>query len=185
MVSLRQEHTNGTVGIKPKVMNTDKKLLLFVMGVSGSGKSTIGQLLAKRLGIEFFDADDYHTKENVRKMVEGNPLSDLDRQVWLERLNLLAKKHEGVGAVIACSALKNKYRAMLQKDIVNSLRFVYLRGSFEEVSLRLEKRKGHFMPPGLLRSQFEALEVPKEAITVPITGAPEEILCTIIKKLRT
>lgn len=166
-------------------MNTDKKPILLVMGVSGSGKSTIGELLAKRLGIEFFDADDYHPKENVRKMAEGNPLSDLDRQGWLERLNLLAKNHETVGALIACSALKNKYRAMLKKDIENSLRFIYLKGSFEEVSLRLEKRKGHFMPPGLLRSQFEALEVPQEAITVPITGVPEEIVSTIIKKLRT
>lgn len=163
-------------------MNTNKPIL-FVMGVSGSGKSTIGQLLAKRLGIPFFDADDYHPKENVQKMAEGNPLSDFDRQGWLERLNLLARNNKDIGAVIACSALKNKYRAILQKDMANRLKFVYLKGSFEEVSLRLEKRKGHFMPPGLLRSQFEALEVPQKAITVPITGMPEEIVLTIINRL--
>lgn len=163
-------------------MNTDKPVL-FIMGVSGSGKSTIGRLLAKRMDIQFFDADDYHPKENVLKMAEGNPLSDFDRQGWLQLLNLLAKKNEEGGAVIACSALKNKYRAILQKDIVNSLQFVYLKGSFEEVSMRLKKRKGHFMPSGLLRSQFESLEVPQEAITVPITGTPEEIVAAIIKKL--
>ena len=157
--------------------------VLFVMGVSGSGKSTIGKLLAKKLNVKFYDGDDYHPKENVDKMAKGNPLNDDDRKGWLHRLNLLAKEKELVGAVIACSALKVKYRTLLQKGIIKELHFIYLQGSFEEVSARLKQRKGHFMPPELLRSQFEALEVPQNAITVSIDNTPEEIVSEIIKKL--
>lgn len=158
--------------------------ILFIMGVSGSGKSTIGKVLADKLGIQFFDADDYHSKENVKKMAQGHPLNDDDRLGWLKNLNMLAKENEKIGAVIACSALKNKYRLLLQKDIANKVRFIYLQGSFKEISERLQQRKGHFMPPGLLRSQFEALEVPQEAIRVPITGTPEEIVSAIMQKLK-
>lgn len=161
----------------------NSRLILFVMGVSGSGKSTIGRLLAKQLRVPFFDGDDYHPKENVKKMAEGNPLNDSDRKDWLMRLNLLAKQNIGAGAVIACSALKQKYRYQLQQDIKANSRFAYLKGTFEEVLQRLQERKGHFMPPALLRSQFEALEVPKDAIAVSINGTPKEIVTAIIKGL--
>jgi len=163
-------------------MNNDKPIL-FVMGVSGCGKSTVGQLLATNLNLEFFDGDDYHPKENVQKMEKGNPLNDDDRQGWLERLNVLANENKEEGAVIACSALKTTYRSLLQKGIVSDLHYIYLKGSFEEVSERLRQRKGHFMPAELLRSQFEALEVPKEAIVVSIANTPEGIVSAILKKL--
>lgn len=173
---------NNLTAIKPKTMKS-RKPILFVMGVSGSGKSTIGQLLAESLEISFFDADNYHPDENIAKMSKGLPLNDNDRQSWLERLNALAREKEKIGAVIACSALKAKYRGLLQKNTDNEPKFIYLKGSFEEVSQRLQQRRGHFMPPELLRSQFAALEVPEEAIAVSIMASPEEIVSTILRKL--
>ncbi len=160
-----------------------KHPIIFVMGVSGSGKSTIGKLLAKELNLGFYDGDDYHPEANVKKMAEGNPLDDNDRQGWLEKLNLLAIKKSDTGAVIACSALKNKYRTILQNGLDKELQFVYLKGTFDEIMERLSQRKNHFMPPELLRSQFNTLEVPKEAITVSIMQTPEEIVAKIISDL--
>lgn len=157
--------------------------ILFVMGVSGSGKTTIGKLLAKKLAIPFFDGDEYHPEDNVKKMAEGHPLNDEDRRVWLQRLNRLAKDQKEEGAVIACSALKGKYRKLLRQDIEEWVEFVYLEGSFELILERMEKRKGHFMPPELLRSQFETLEIPKHAISVAIDPTPAEIVDAIIAKL--
>ncbi len=155
------------------------KPIFYVMGVSGCGKSTIGKLLSKELLIPFFDGDDYHTESNVKKMAAGNPLNDNDRQGWLKRLNELSQDHQNEGAVIACSALKESYRTILSKDLKAS-HFVYLKGSFEEISERLAQRKNHFMPPDLLQSQFDALEVPVNAITVSITDSPEKILKSIL-----
>lgn len=157
--------------------------ILYVMGVSGSGKTTIGKLLAKKLGISFFDGDSYHPEANVQKMAQGHPLNDDDRRGWLERLNELAKEHENQGAVIACSALKSKYRKSLRQGI-ERIDFVYLEGSFELISKRLAERKGHFMPPGLLRSQFEALEIPDHVISVSIAATPSEIVTDIMKRLK-
>ncbi len=161
----------------------NSKHILYVMGVSGSGKTTVGKLLAEKLGISFFDGDSYHPEANVRKMAQGHPLNDHDREGWLERLNELAQEHENRGAVIACSALKIKYRNLLRHSIDN-VEFVYLEGSFELISKRLAERKGHFMPPELLRSQFEALEIPHHAISVSIDATPSEIVIDIMKKLR-
>ncbi|NNE76995.1 MAG: gluconokinase, partial [Pricia sp.] len=133
----------------------------------------------------FFDADNYHPPENVKKMASGNPLNDKDRQGWLERLNLLAKENIKIGAVIACSSLKQNHRTLLQQNIEDLTRFVYLKGSYEDISERINQRKGHFMPPELLKSQFKALEHPEEAVTVSINNTPEEIVINILRQLNT
>lgn len=158
------------------------KTIFFMMGVSGSGKSTIGKLLAKRLDISFFDGDDFHSKENVAKMESGKPLNDEDRKGWLESLNTLAIQNKEKGVVIACSALKEEYRVALSKSIEELVEFVYLKGSFEEIEARLKQRKGHFMPLDLLKSQFDVLVEPENATIISINSTPEEIVAEIIQK---
>lgn len=150
------------------------------MGVSGSGKSTIGLKLANELNISFFDGDDFHPESNVEKMKSGIPLNDNDRIGWLEKLNQLALEHLTNGAVIACSALKEKYRETLLSGLKEKGEIVYLKGTFDEIRFRLEQRKGHFMPIELLKSQFETLEEPEDVITVSIMKAPENIIEEII-----
>lgn len=164
-------------------MKTKKGLIYVVMGVSGSGKSTIAPMLAEKLGLPFFDGDQFHPKENVQKMASGTPLNDQDRHAWLLALNELARKHAGKGAVIVCSALKKRYRKQLAKDLKGQVQWIFLQGSFDLILSRLMERKGHFMPTELLRSQFETLEPPKKAIAVSIAGKPEEILEAILSKL--
>lgn len=161
-----------------------KTKIFFVMGVSGSGKSTVGTLLAEKLGIPFFDGDDFHPEVNILKMKSGNPLNDEDRKEWLERLNLLAKENEKNGAVIACSALKKRYREVLTEQIQEISTFVYLQGSFEEIRTRMAKREDHFMPNELLQSQFDTLEAPRAAITISILKRPNEQVEQILTKLR-
>lgn len=150
------------------------------MGVSGSGKSTIGLKLANELNISFFDGDDFHPESNVEKMKSGIPLNDNDRKGWLEKLNQLALEHLTNGAVIACSALKEKYRETLLSGLKEKGEIVYLKGTFDEIRFRLEQRKGHFMPIELLKSQFETLEEPEDVITVSIMKAPDIIIKEII-----
>ncbi len=159
------------------------KPIFYVMGVSGCGKSTIGKMLSKNLVIPFYDGDDYHPESNVKKMEAGYPLNDSDRQGWLERLNELAKEQVHNGAVIACSALKEAYRVILTKELSDS-HFVYLAGTYDEISARLAQRKNHFMPAALLQSQFNTLEVPKNAISVSIANTPEEIVTAIISQYK-
>nr|WP_298999087.1 gluconokinase [uncultured Allomuricauda sp.] len=162
----------------------EKKLMVFiVMGVSGTGKSTIGKLLSQKLHIPFFDGDDFHPEYNIKKMASGKPLNDEDRYDWLVTLNQLAKENKSNGAVIACSALKSSYRKILRKGMETSLVFVYLEGTFELIKSRLEKRSSHFMPNDLLKSQFETLEPPMEAIKVSIALTPEEIIESISKNI--
>ncbi|WP_339723861.1 gluconokinase [Maribacter stanieri] len=160
-----------------------KKQILFVMGVSGSGKSTIGKLLADTLNMPFFDGDSFHPEANVKKMSEGHPLNDDDRQGWLERLNEVGIENLSTGAVIVCSALKQKYRTILGHNLENKHQFIYLEGSFELIDARLNKRKNHYMPKGLLKSQFEILETPTEALSVSIDQSPDEIVNEILEKL--
>jgi carbohydrate kinase (thermoresistant glucokinase family) len=141
-------------------------MIVLVMGVSGSGKNTIGEPLAERLGCKFIDGDDYHPPENVKKMAAGVPLQDEDRWPWLDRLNAVLKKEKQ--AVIACSALKEAYRRRLLAGLLE-YRIVHLRGSFELIRSRVEARKHRYMPASLLQSQFDALEPPKGAIEVDIS----------------
>ncbi|TLP81289.1 gluconokinase [Maribacter sp. ACAM166] len=161
-----------------------KTQLLFVMGVSGCGKSTIGKLLSEKLNVPFFDGDSFHPEANVIKMSEGKPLNDDDRQGWLERLNELAIENKSTGAIIVCSALKERYRTVLGNQLNGQHRIINLKGSFELISARLNKRKNHFMPKGLLQSQFNSLEVPKNALTVSIDQTPSEIIDEIIEQLQ-
>ena len=153
------------------------------MGVSGCGKSTTGRLLAKRLGFTFFDGDDYHPKANVDKMSRGEALNDEDRKDWLQTLNKIAIEHHEKGAIIACSALKEKYRDELRKDLGKNYGFLYLKGSMNDISERLSKRKGHYMPEALLQSQFDTLEAPKDAISISILQSPEAIVSEYIKRV--
>ena len=146
------------------------------MGVSGTGKTTVGRLLAQRLGWPFLDADDYHPPANVEKMRGGTPLTDEDRWPWLDRLNALLREQQAAGrsAVLGCSALKQKYRDRLAADL-EDVRWVHLKGSFELIESRLKARRGHYMPAALLRSQFAALEEPIAAIVADISPCAEEI----------
>jgi gluconokinase len=160
---------------------------LIVMGVSGSGKSTIGEQLAQRLAFSYEDGDKFHPPGNVAKMSAGHPLTDDDRWPWLQAIAdeidriCLAREH----AVIACSALKRAYRDVLVHGR-NDVRIVYLQGSQQLIADRLAQRKGHFMPPGLLDSQFKTLESPdasEHAVTASIDGSVDDIVDDIVHQL--
>jgi gluconokinase len=165
-------------------MNSAKIQVLVIMGVAGSGKTTIGTLLSYRLGWQFADADDFHPPENVSKMKSGNALTDEDREPWLEALSNAIKNwlSHGKRAVLACSALKETYRERLTVD-KQRVAFVYLRGDFTTIEERLSHRKRHFMKAGMLKSQLEALEEPRDALSVDITKSPPEVVDEIVEKL--
>jgi gluconokinase len=154
------------------------------MGVTGSGKTTIGQLLGRGLGWEFNDADDFHPPANVAKMRAGHPLSDEDRLPWLEAIrdHIAAKKSAGKSVIVACSALKESYRAILRSGD-SGARFVCLTASKALIRDRLEARRGHFMNPALLDSQFQTLEEPADALMVDVSPAPDEIASSIRARL--
>lgn len=153
-------------------------MMVIVMGVCGCGKSTVGRALARELGYEFLDADDFHPQANVAKMAKGVALTDDDRWPWLDAV--VAAMHEraarGSGAVIACSALKEAYRESLRRGggAVDEVRIVYLKGDAATIAPRLASRSGHYMPASLLESQFAALEEPRDAIVVDIRQTTEE-----------
>jgi gluconokinase len=160
-------------------------MVIVVMGVSGSGKSTISQLLADRLRWTFLEGDSFHSPANVAKMHAGVPLTDADRAPWLAALRdrIDEAVARGENAVLSCSALKHAYQEYLEKHDPEHVRYVYLHGSEELLRQRLAARKGHFMPPGLLHSQFETLEPPTHALWVDVSGTPEAIVDEICRKL--
>jgi gluconokinase len=160
---------------------------LIVMGVSGSGKSTIASLLAIRLGWTYEDGDWFHPAKNVAKMHAGHPLEDEDRWPWLRAIAaaMADARRQKKRMVIACSALKRKYRDVLVNG-AHDVRIVYLKGSREQIALRSSLRQGHFMPPSLLVSQFDTLEEPQadeQPIVVAINAHPKEIVERIVAQL--
>jgi carbohydrate kinase (thermoresistant glucokinase family) len=156
---------------------SDPISVIIVMGVSGCGKSTVGRGLAESLRWEFIEADALHPASNVAKMSAGVPLNDADRAPWLDavRVEIVAITERGARAVVACSSLKDAYRRLLAPDPA-STRFVHLRGDFALISERLRARSGHFMGGPLLRSQFEALEVPMDALELDVQLQPTAIV---------
>lgn len=159
-------------------------MILLVMGVAGSGKTTIGTLLAEYVGFRFLDADSLHSAANITKMSTGIPLTDSDRAPWLsavrERIVEAARSEESL--VVACSALKESYRTFLARDV--PVVWIYLKGHPDVFRARLQHRTGHFMPADLLNSQFDALEEPGDAIDVDAEQQPQAIVDDILERLR-
>jgi gluconokinase len=158
---------------------------VIVMGVSGCGKTTAGEALARHFGVPYIEGDALHPAENVAKMASGTPLNDDDRRPWLEKIGEELKAHPG-GAVATCSSLKKVYRERLRKTAGEGLRFVFLKCSREVLEERMQARKGHFMPPSLLASQLATLEDPGgEAGVVTVNGdaGHEAIMAEIAAKL--
>lgn len=159
-------------------------MVVIVMGVSGAGKTTVGETLAHALGWRFWDADDFHSAGNVAKMAAGTPLTDADRAPWLERLRELIQDalESDEGLVLACSALRESYRERLTVDAAHQ-RWVYLRASRELLAQRLARREGHYMPASLLDTQLAALEPPRDALAVDASEAPDGVVARILQGL--
>jgi gluconokinase len=156
-----------------------------IMGVSGCGKTTIGEALAAALDCPFYDGDDYHPPQNVAKMASGVPLDDADRAPWLAILAGLIQEHldRGETAVLACSALKKSYRDQLR--VSPQVQFIHLEGDFDLILSRMQDRQDHYMKPEMLRSQFATLEPPAEtrAITISIDATIDNILAQIVQAI--
>ena len=161
---------------------------IVVMGVSGAGKSTVGRLIAAELDCAFRDADSFHPPANIAKMKSGQPLTNEDRWPWLRAIAAWIAEHRAAGTtcVVTCSALKPRYRDIVTDNQRADVRLAYLKGDFDLIAARLAARKGHFMPPALLKSQFDALEEPaadEHAIVAPIDAPPEKIAARAITAL--
>jgi gluconokinase len=161
-----------------------KTRFFIVMGVSGCGKSSVGKSLAQSLGWDFYDADNFHPPENVAKMASGIPLDDSDRAPWLASLNELISSslRANKPGVLACSALKERYRQQLM-DGNNGVQIVYLKGSYDLIWSRMEKRTDHYMKPHMLKSQFDTLEEPTNALTIDISMSMQDIVQKILKHM--
>ncbi|MGL5017892.1 MAG: gluconokinase [Luteolibacter sp.] len=163
-------------------MEVSRSSAVVIMGVSGSGKSTIGLALAENCGGVFLDADDFHPPANIEKMKRGEPLDDADRAPWLAQLARLLSDSSNKPVFLACSALKARYREILSgghRDVI----FVHLHGTPEIIRARLRARVGHFMPESLIDSQFAALETPAEAISIDIGQPVDAIVSAILREL--
>jgi gluconokinase len=159
-------------------------MILLLMGVTGSGKTTVGKLLAQKLDWPFLDADDYHPAENIAKMRRGVPLTDADREPWLAAIHaeLLQCAANNQDAVLACSALKRSYRETLAAGL--DLRICYLKGTYSEVALRLQGRTGHFAGEAILAGQFADLEEPRDALVLRVRDTAEEIVEDALRRLQ-
>jgi gluconokinase len=158
-------------------------MIFIVMGVSGSGKSTVGKAVSKKFGWRFYEGDEYHPVENVEKMKNGFPLNDDDRLPWLISLrNIIEQaieKKENI--VISCSALKEAYRKILKVN--DEVRFIYLKGSYDLIRKRMEARENHFFKPDMLKSQFDTMEEPDDAVVIDISGSTQKIIDDAIAKI--
>ena len=159
-------------------------MILLVIGVTGSGKTTAGKLLAQRLGWLFLDADDFHPAANIEKMKHGVPLSDEDREPWLAAIHaeLLKCAANNTDAVLACSALKHSYRETLAAGV--ELRICYLKGTYREIAARLQSRTGHFAGATILAGQYADLEEPRGALFLRVSETPEEIVADVLRRLK-
>jgi gluconokinase len=158
-------------------------MIIIITGVAGSGKTTIGTLLASQLNWPFFDADEFHPQSNIDKMSQGIPLTDDDRWPWLDAIRIKAQSltDQNQSGVFTCSALKHIYRKRLRQDGV-TMNFVYLKGNYALIEERMKQRQ-HFMKPGMLASQFETLEEPHDALVIDISQSPEECVAEIRERL--
>jgi carbohydrate kinase (thermoresistant glucokinase family) len=165
-------------------LETIVMMVVVVMGVAGSGKSTVGPLLAQALGGDFAEGDKFHPAANVAKMKSGTPLDDADRKPWLEAMAAAIRdwSTKDRPTVLACSALKRSYRAILAGGS-REVRFVFLKGEEGVIAARMAKRHDHFMPPSLLKSQFATLEEPEDAIIADIRAEPAAIVAAVLPRL--
>lgn len=155
--------------------------VIVVMGVSGSGKTTVGTALAEELGVDYAEADSFHPKENIDKMTSGRPLTDTDRRPWLRSIARWIREHAEAGGVVTCSALKRDYRDVLRTG--GEVWFLHLHGDRELLASRMRTRSGHFMPVSLLESQLadlEPLTADEHGLTVDVAAAPESILNRVL-----
>lgn len=161
-------------------------MIIIVCGVSGTGKSTIGKLLADTLHIPFYDADDFHSTKNIQKMRSGLALTDEDRAPWLESLSIKLSQWESQqGAVLACSSLKESYRKLLSSKCNLGIHWVMLNGSKELLTERLNSRKGHYFDSSLLSSQLNTLELPSYGLVVNVQLPPEKIINQVLEFVKT
>ena len=160
-------------------------MIIVVMGVTGSGKTTVGTILAKAMKCQFLEGDSLHSKGNVDKMSHGISLTDADRAPWLAAIHarILEVSERGLDLVVACSALKQPYRRLLAKDV--PITWVYLKGSAALIRARLKHRPNHFMKAGMLASQFDALDEPADALVVDVSAPPNAIVEHILSQVGT
>ncbi len=171
---------NRTINVWRSLPSKTQPMIILLMGVSGSGKTTVGKLLADSLHWEFRDADEFHSPQNIEKMRQGIPLTEADRTPWLQELQA-ALKHwlqENKQVVLACSALKNSYRQSLLIDH-DRIKLVYLKGSYSLIQKRLQERHNHYMSADLLESQFNTLEEPLDALVIDVAQPTQLIIETI------
>jgi gluconokinase len=159
-------------------------MIIVLMGVAGSGKTTVGTMLAKAMKCPFLEGDSLHSKENIDKMSDGIPLTDADRAPWLAaiRVRILERFERGLDLVVACSALKQQYREVLARDV--PITWVYLKGSPALIRDRLRHRPNHFMKADMLASQFEALDEPADALVIDVSAPPNTIVEHILSQVR-
>jgi gluconokinase len=160
-----------------------KTRFYIISGVSGSGKTEVGKALARHLGWDFYDADDFHPAENIAKMTNGIPLDDADRAPWLAKLHgvIVSALSAGQPGVLACSAIKERYRQQLV-DGTEGVQIVYLKGTYDLIWARMSARKNHYMKPTMLQSQYDVLEEPTDALIIDVSASVDNVVQKIIQQ---